>query len=254
MPNISDYLPLIRAQFFIKNLFLCNFITWSRKEGRFVPIFWNNVKYTLPLGIITVQVATVLARMRSLISNGPKNTFLTHIISCCLSLSNVGHWLMGVACKKKSAEITAYFNGILVTHGKINSGRGTKLCLRDVIDTAKRTLGDVAHGESGRFALCIGLFTQITPTILLYLLVVVWPCAMPHLLRSSFPDCVVNGNAFVWDFGVSEDFKWAVTFIDMFSAGYGMCVACVAVSFVFQCGVTCIADHLKRHGLILIGR
>lgn len=164
MPTIFDYLPIIRAQLFIKSLFVCNFVTWSRTKERFVPIFWNNVKHTLPL----------------------------------------------------------------------------------VINSIKSTLSDIANGESGRFGLCLGLFTQITPTILQTLLVVTWPCAMPHFLRSTFPDCAAKGSEFLWDFGMSEDHKWAVTILDIFAAAYGTNLACVAASFVFHCGVTCVADHLKR--------
>ncbi|OXA54204.1 hypothetical protein Fcan01_10127 [Folsomia candida] len=234
MPTIFDYLPLIRAQFFIKNLFFCNFITWS---------------YTLPLIFNTTQCAIVLARMRSLIYNGPKTVFFTQIISCCLSLSNIGHWAMGLACRIKSAEIAAYFNGILVTHAQygklpLPTRRGAKLgLLRDIVSTGKRMPGDVARGEMGRFALCIGIFTMIVPTILLNLLVLMLPCAMPHLLRSTFPDCAAE---FVWDWGMGKNWAWAVTLVDMFSSGYGMCLACVAEPFVFHCGVTCVADHLKR--------
>ncbi|XP_035702591.1 uncharacterized protein LOC118434033 [Folsomia candida] len=106
--------------------------------------------------------------------------------------------------------------------------------------------GDISRGEMGRFALCIGLFTQIVPTILQNMLVIMFPCAMPHFLRSAFPDCAANGNEFVWDFGIPTNWAWTVTLVDMFSSGYGMCLACVAVSFVFHCGVTCVADHLKR--------
>ncbi|XP_035702607.1 uncharacterized protein LOC118434039 [Folsomia candida] len=78
------------------------------------------------------------------------------------------------------------------------------------------------------------------------MLVLMLPCAMPHFLRSTFPDCAANGKEFVWDFGIPTNWAWAVTLVDMFSSGYGMCLACVAVSFVFHCGVTCVADHLKR--------
>ncbi|OXA47219.1 hypothetical protein Fcan01_18042 [Folsomia candida] len=247
MPTIYDYLPLIRVHLFCKSILFCNFVTWSSKLQKFVPTPWKNLKYTVPIVMVVIQYVIVLARMRSLLANGKLDTFLIHIISCCFSITNISHWAMGVACKRKTNEIAAYFNCILVMSPQpLKSSRQAKLCFEDIISTAKYAISDLARGETVRFTLCLGIFSQIMPTLMLCLLVAMAPCAMPHFLRSTFPDCAADGNEFLWDLGVPFKLKSVVSLLDMWGAGYGLNLSLVAACLVFYLGILCVADHLKR--------
>ncbi|OXA54609.1 hypothetical protein Fcan01_11132 [Folsomia candida] len=184
--------------------------------------------------MFVVQYVVVLARMLSLVFNVPKNSFLVHIISCCLSVTNIAHWTLGVVCRRKTDEIAAYFNGILIINpDPLKAPRQAKLHLKDVISTGKFPFSDVSQGEPVRFTLCFLIYAHFIATIMMGLLAVMVLCTMPHFLRSTFPDCAANGDEFVWDFGVHVSFKWVVSLLDIWEAGFGIYLSCAAICLPF---------------------